>query len=251
GGDHNAPDLAVTHARKMVADGADLIDVGGESTRPGAAYVPVDQEIARTAPVIQAIRRELDVPISIDTRKTPVARETVAAGASIVNDVSGFTFDADLAGFCAAEQLPVMVMHAQGDPQTMQDAPTYHDVLLDVYDFLETRVDALVAAGIPRGQIIVDPGIGFGKNLQHNLLLLNRLSLFHALGCAILLGVSRKRFIGTIANAPDPKDRAAGSISVGLRAVMDGVQMLRVHDVAETRSALDLWMAVHHADFGE
>jgi dihydropteroate synthase len=251
GGDHNAPEQALAHARQMVAEGADLIDVGGESTRPGAEYVPTDQEIARTAPVIRAIKAQMDIPISIDTRKTEVAQATVAAGADIVNDVSGFTFDADLAGYCAQTDLPVMVMHAQGDPQTMQDAPRYDDVLLDVYDFLEERVEALVAAGIPRHQIIVDPGIGFGKTLQHNLLLLNRLSLFHALGCAILLGVSRKRFIGTIANAPDPKDRASGSVSVGLRAVMDGVQMLRVHDVAETRSALDLWMAVHRAEYDE
>jgi dihydropteroate synthase len=251
GGDHNAPDQALAHARQMVVEGADLIDIGGESTRPGAEYVPIDQEIARTAPVIRAIKAQMDIPISIDTRKTEVAQATVEAGADIVNDVSGFTFDADLAGYCADASLPVMVMHAQGDPQTMQDAPRYDDVLLDVYDFLEQRVEALVAAGIPRHQIIVDPGIGFGKTLQHNLLLLNRLSLFHALGCAILLGVSRKRFIGTIANAPDPKDRASGSVSVGLRAVMDGVQMLRVHDVAETRSALDLWMAVHRAAYDE
>lgn len=251
GGDHNAPEQAVAHACQMVAEGADLIDVGGESTRPGASFVPPAQEIARTAPVIKAIRAELDIPLSIDTRKTEVARAAVAAGAHIVNDVSGFTFDADLAGYCADAGLPVMVMHAQGDPQTMQDAPRYDNVLLDVYDFLEERVEALVAAGIPRAQIIVDPGIGFGKTVQHNLLLLNRLSLFHALGCAILLGVSRKRFIGTIGNAPEPKDRAAGSVSVGLRAVADGVQMLRVHDVAQTRSALDLWMAVHRASHDE
>jgi dihydropteroate synthase len=251
GGDHNAPEQAVAHARQMVAEGADLIDVGGESTRPGASFVPPAQEIARTAPVIKAIRAQLDIPLSIDTRKTEVARAAVAAGAHIVNDVSGFTFDADLAGYCADAGLPVMVMHAQGDPQTMQDAPRYDNVLLDVYDFLEERVEALVAAGVPRAQIIVDPGIGFGKTVQHNLLLLNRLSLFHALGCAILLGVSRKRFIGTIGNAPEPKDRAAGSVSVGLRAVADGVQMLRVHDVAQTRSALDLWMAVHRASHDE
>jgi dihydropteroate synthase len=251
GGDHNAPEQAVAHARQMVAEGADLIDVGGESTRPGASFVPPAQEIARTAPVIKAIRAQLDIPLSIDTRKTEVARAAVAAGAHIVNDVSGFTFDADLAGYCADAGLPVMVKHAQGDPQTMQDAPRYDNVLLDVYDFLEARVEALVAAGVPRAQIIVDPGIGFGKTVQHNLLLLNRLSLFHALGCAILLGVSRKRFIGTIGNAPEPKDRAAGSVSVGLRAVADGVQMLRVHDVAQTRSALDLWMAVHRASHDE
>ena len=251
GGDHNAPDQALDHARQMVADGADLIDIGGESTRPGAAFVPDDQEIDRTAPVIGRIRAEMDVPISIDTRKSAVAGAAIAAGANIVNDVSGFTFDPALAGYCADNGLPVMVMHTQGEPQTMQIAPSYENVLLEVYDFLEARVEFLVSQGIPRTQIIIDPGIGFGKTTNHNLELLNRLSLFHALGCGILLGVSRKRFIGTIGNAPEPKDRTAGSIAVGLRAVMDGVQMLRVHDVAETRSALDLWMAVHQAEFPE
>lgn len=251
GGDHDAPAQAVAHARQMVADGADLIDVGGESTRPGADWVAVTDEIARIEPVIARIRAQMPVPISIDTRKEPVARAAVAAGADIVNDVSGFTFDGALAGYCAQQSLPVMVMHTQGPPQTMHLAPRYDNVLLDVYDFLEERVAHLMDLGIPRGQIVLDPGIGFGKDLEQNLLILNRLSLFHALGCAILLGVSRKRFIGTIGNAPDPKDRAAGSVSVGLRAVMDGVQMLRVHDVAETRSALDLWMAVQRGEHVE
>ncbi|WP_319826416.1 dihydropteroate synthase [Thalassovita sp.] len=244
GGDHDAPDAALDHARLMVALGADMIDVGGESTRPGAEWVPDAMEIARTEPVIARIRRDLRVPVSIDTRKEPVARAAVAAGADAVNDVSGFTFDAALAGYCAAEGLPVMAMHAQGDPQTMQDAPGYDNVLLDVYDFLEERVAHLESLGIPRARIMVDPGIGFGKTLDHNLALLNRLSLFHALGCAILLGVSRKRFIGTLGNAPDPKDRMAGSVSVALHGVMNGAQMVRVHDVVETRSALNLWMAV-------
>lgn len=251
GGDHNAPDQALEHARQMVAQGADLIDVGGESTRPGAQYVPDDQEIARTVPVIERVRANIHIPMSIDTRKAGVARAAVAAGAGIVNDVSGFTFDPDLAEYCAQDGLPVMVMHAQGDPQTMQDAPRYDDVLLDVYDFLEERVAFLMSKGIPRSQIVVDPGIGFGKTIDHNLKLLNRLSLFHALGCPILLGVSRKRFIGTIGKAEAPKDRVAGSVSVGLRAVMDGVQMLRVHDVAETRSALDLWMAVQRGAYSD
>lgn len=244
GGDHDAPDAALAHARQMVAEGADLIDVGGESTRPGAAWVSVGEEVARVTPVIRRIRAEIRLPISIDTRKQPVAQAAIAAGADIVNDVSGFTFDAALGAYCAAENLPVMVMHTKGDPQTMHLSPQYENVLLEVYDFLEERVSHLESLGIPRGQIMVDPGIGFGKTLEHNLLILNRISLFHALGCPILLGVSRKRFIGTIGNAPEPKDRAAGSVSVALRSVLDGVQMLRVHDVAETRSALNLWTAV-------
>lgn len=244
GGDHTGAEAALAHARQMAADGADLIDVGGESTRPGATWVTVGDEIARVEPAIRSIRAHLRLPISIDTRKEPVARAAIAAGADIVNDVSGFTFDTALAGYCAAEDLPVMVMHTKGDPKTMQVAPQYDNVLLDVYDYLEQRVAYLTGLGIPRGRIMVDPGIGFGKTLEHNLLLLNRISLFHALGCPILLGVSRKRFIGTIGNAPEPKDRTAGSVSVALHGVMDGVQMLRVHDVAETRSALNLWRAV-------
>lgn len=244
GGDHAGAQAALDHARQMVAEGADLIDVGGESTRPGASWVSARDEIARIDPVIRQIRAEMRLPISVDTRKEPVARAAIAAGADIVNDVSGATFDSAMAGFCAANDLPVILMHSQGDPATMQLAPQYENVLLDVYDFLEERVAHLVSLGLPRHQIMVDPGIGFGKSLEHNLLLLNRISLFHALGCPILLGVSRKRFIGTIGNAPDPKDRTSGSVSVALHGVMDGVQMLRVHDVAETRSALNLWMAV-------
>lgn len=244
GGDHAGAQAALDRARQMVAQGADLIDVGGESTRPGASWVSARDEIARIDPAIRLIRAEMRLPLSVDTRKESVARAAIAAGADIVNDVSGATFDSAMAGYCAANDLPVILMHSQGDPATMQLAPQYENVLLDVYDFLEERVAHLVSLGLPRHRIMVDPGIGFGKSLEHNLLLLNRISLFHALGCPILLGVSRKRFIGTIGNAPEPKDRAAGSVSVALHGVMDGVQMLRVHDVAETRSALNLWMAV-------
>ncbi|MYM54721.1 dihydropteroate synthase [Thalassovita mangrovi] len=247
GGRHNAPDQALAHARVMVGQGAAIIDIGGESTRPGAAEVPVEEEIRRTAPVIAAIRAEMAVPISIDTRKKPVAQAAIDAGADLVNDVAGFTFDPDLAPYCVAHDLPVCVMHAQGDPETMQQAPRYDDVLLDVYDYLEERVAALEAAGIPRTRILTDPGIGFGKKMEHNLPLLRRIGLFHSLGCPILLGVSRKKFIGTLGNAPEPRDRAAGSVAVALGAVAQGVQVLRVHDVFETRSALNLWQAVHTA----
>ncbi len=243
GGRHDAPQAATAHARAMVDAGADIIDVGGESTRPGATEVPVHAEIARTAPVIAAIRAALPTLMSIDTRKAAVGQAAIAAGASLINDVAGFTFDPALAGVAAKAQAPVCVMHAQGDPQTMQQNPIYDDVLLDVFDFLEERVTWLEAQGIPRARISVDPGIGFGKTLDHNLALLQRIGLFHALGCPILLGVSRKRFIGTIGNAPDAAQRAPGSVAVALHAVSQGVQILRVHDVYETRSALDLWQA--------
>ncbi|CUH65614.1 Dihydropteroate synthase [Thalassovita gelatinovora] len=244
GGQYDAPERALAHARTMAGQGADIIDIGGESTRPGAVEVPIDDEIHRTAPVIQAIRAEMEMPISIDTRKCPVAQAAIEAGADLVNDVAGFTFDPGLALYCGNKGVPVCVMHAQGDPETMQAAPHYDDVLLDVYDFLAARIDALLAAGIDRTQIMVDPGIGFGKTLDHNLALLKRISLFHSLGCPILLGVSRKKFIGTLGNAPDPADRAAGSVALALAAVAQGVQVLRVHDVFETRSALNLWQAV-------
>ena len=244
GGQHNAPDGARAAALAMVAAGAAIIDIGGESTRPGAVFVPEDQEIARTSPAIAALRRDSDVPISIDTRKAQVAQAALGAGASLVNDVSGFTFDAALAPLCADHGVPVCVMHAQGDPATMQNDPVYGNVLLDVYDYLAERVAALENVGIDRSRIVVDPGIGFGKTQAHNLTLLRNIALFHGLGCAVLLGASRKRFIGTIGGQPQADARAPGSIAVGLAALTQGVQILRVHDVAETAQALRLWRAV-------
>jgi len=237
----------------IAADGASfglplagIIDIGGESTRPGAALVPDSEEIDRTVPVIAGLRRQTDVALSIDTRKAAVARAAIKAGAGLINDVSGFTYDPALASLAAQSGLPVCVMHAQGDPATMQQAPHYDNVLLDVYDFLETQVTALERAGIARDQVVVDPGIGFGKTTAHNLALLRNIALFHGLGCAILLGASRKRFIGEVGNAPPADARAPGSIAVGLAALGQGVQILRVHDVAETAQAIRLWQAVQN-----
>ncbi|NCQ24663.1 MAG: dihydropteroate synthase [Rhodobacteraceae bacterium CG17_big_fil_post_rev_8_21_14_2_50_63_15] len=247
GGLHFDPEIAVVHARAMAAAGAAILDVGGESTRPGAAPVAIEDEIARTAPVIAAIRAQTTTPISIDTRKSDVARAAHLAGADLVNDVSGLTFDPDLAPFASLHALPVCVMHAQGTPETMQQDPHYDNVLLDIYDWLAGRIEALTALGIPRARIVTDPGIGFGKTRAHNLLLLQNLSLFHGLGCPILLGASRKRFIGDISNTPLASDRIPGSLAVALAGVAQGVQILRVHDVTETRAALDLWRAVTFA----
>lgn len=244
GGQHNGPAAALAHAKRMIAEGADMVDVGGESTRPGAKTVPEEAEIARTAPVIGAICSGLPVPVSIDTRKSEVARAAHEAGAALVNDVSGFTYDKALARYCQANDLPVCVMHAQGDPETMHLDPRYDDVLLDVYDFLAAQVIFLRDLGIPRERIIVDPGIGFGKTLEHNLKILSGISLFHALGCPVLLGASRKGFIRTLSAADEPKERMPGSLAVALGAVAQGVQILRVHDVKETRQALALWHAV-------
>lgn len=243
GGQFNAPEAAIARVLDMQRQGATLIDIGGESTRPGSNYVEIEEEIARTAPVIQAVAPHLEAPISIDTRKSQVGLAALQAGAALLNDVSGFTFDAELAPLAAKHGVPVCVMHAQGDPATMQDDPSYDDVLLDVFDFLEAQVLMLESLGLPRDQIIVDPGIGFGKTLDHNLALLARISLFHSLGCPILLGASRKRFIGTIADVAEAQARAPGSIAVALQSVSQGIQFLRVHDVAETRQALSLWHA--------
>jgi len=244
GGRYLDPEAAVAQARHMISEGAGLIDIGGESTRPGAATVPSEEEIRRVAGPIAALAEGLDVPISIDTRKASVAGAALTAGAAIVNDVSGFTHDPALAELCANHAVPVCVMHAQGEPQTMQNDPRYDDVRLDVYDFLSDRINALEAAGIARERIIVDPGIGFGKTIDHNLMLLSDMSLFHGLGCPILLGASRKRFIGTITGADAADRRVMGSVAVALHAAAQGVQIMRVHDVDETRQALAMWQAI-------
>lgn len=244
GGLHDAPDTAAARVKQMLQEGADLIDVGGESTRPGAAFVPIETEIARIEPVIHAVRRNgVSAPISIDTRKSKVADAACAAGADLINDVSGFTFDDALAATALRQDVPVCVMHAQGDPATMQNDPHYDDVLLDVFDWLEERIEYLERQGIPRSRIIADPGIGFGKTDAHNLALLQRISLFHGLGVAVLLGVSRKGFIGRLANVQNPDARAPGSVSVALSAVNQGVQIIRAHDVAEHAQAIAMWRA--------
>jgi dihydropteroate synthase len=245
GGAYLAPKDALAQARDMVAQGADILDIGGESTRPGAATVPDNEEIARVEPVIRALTGAGSVPVSIDTRKSAVALAALAAGAAIVNDVSGFTYDPDLVDVVAGADAPVCLMHTQGTPDTMQDAPQYSDALLDVYDFLEARIRHAEAAGISRSRIMVDPGIGFGKTVEHCLELLRGISLFHSLGCAILLGVSRKSFIGAVAGVESAQDRVSGSVSVAMLAVGQGVQVLRVHDIAAHQQALALNRAVN------
>ena len=245
GGRFHAAEVAVAHARGMAEAGADILDIGGESTRPGAAEVSAGDEIARTEPVIRALTGAgLDTPISIDTRKAEVAEAALAAGAGIVNDVAALSFDPQLAEVVAKADVPLCLMHAQGDPATMQNDPRYDDVLLDVYDYLEARISVAEAAGIRRDRIIVDPGIGFGKTVEHNLALIRGLSLFHGLGCPILLGASRKRFIGTVGRADKADDRVPGTLAVTLAGIAQGVQIHRVHDMAEAKQALRLWAAV-------
>lgn len=243
GGDRMAVGDALAAVRGM-AD-ADVLDIGGESTRPGADFVPDDVEISRVVPVIAAIREAgIATPISIDTRKAAVAAAALEAGADIVNDVSALAFDAAMAGLVAERDVPICLMHTQGDPATMQHGPRYDDVVTEVFYQLAERIDVACAAGIRRGRIIADPGIGFGKTLQHNVTLLHELALYHDLGVPLLLGASRKRTIGTIGNAPKAKDRMPGSLAVALHGAALGAQILRVHDVRETRQALNLHLAL-------
>jgi dihydropteroate synthase len=245
GGRYLSQSSAVAQGR-LVAKSAEVVDVGGESTRPGAVEVPAHEEIARTVPVIEALRAGgMRAPISIDTRKAMVAAAALSAGATLVNDVSGLDFDPSLGKVVARAGVPVVLMHAQGLPGTMQDDPQYGDVLLDVYDGLSQRIDRAEAMGIARHQIAIDPGIGFGKTQEHNLALLRRMSLFHGLGCPLVLGTSRKRFVGSIGRAETADDRMPGSVAVALAGIAQGVQITRVHDVAETRQALRLWQALN------
>jgi len=244
GGQFDSLAAAMAHAQTMQQDGADIIDIGGESTRPGANYVDVANEITRTVPAVTGLRQEIALPLSIDTRKAGVAEAAVAAGADWINDVSALSFDEDMARLVARSGAPICLMHAPSDPKTMQQHTTYEDVLLDVYDYLATRIEFALGHAIARKKIIVDPGIGFGKTLEHNLVLLRGLALFHGLGCPILLGASRKRFIGTISGAEQVGDRMPGSVAAALAAVAQGAQIIRVHDVLPTVQALKLWAAV-------
>ncbi len=241
GGMFDQDKLAVTHGIKLEHSGADILDIGGESTRPGAELVPDQIEIYRIKPVIKGIREFSDVLISIDTRKSSVADAAIRFGANIVNDVSALKYDKDLASIVSQKNAPICLMHAQGDPSTMQASPTYDDVLLDVYDYLSERIEYAESKGFSRRDIIIDPGIGFGKTTKHCLRLIQNISLFHALGCPILLGVSRKRFIGELAEEPNPMRRLAGTVALGLQGISQGVQITRVHDIAEMRQALTLW----------
>jgi dihydropteroate synthase len=240
---------AIAAAAALADAGADILDIGGESTRPGAAEVAVAEEISRTAPVIAGLRAARPgVPLSIDTRKAPVARAALDAGAVMVNDVAALGFDAGMADLLAGSGAALCLMHAQGRPETMQADPRYDDVLLEVYDFLEARLAQAEAAGVARSRILVDPGIGFGKTQAHNLALLRGLSLFHGLGCPILLGASRKRFIGSIGGTERADERAPGTLAVTLAALAQGVQLHRVHDVAEVAQGLRLWRAITMGD---
>ncbi len=242
GGRFLEPAAAVDHALRLADEGADLLDIGGQSTRPGSAPVEPDEELRRVLPVIAALAEQTTVPISIDTDKAIVAREALAAGAEAINDITALTGDADMLPTAVDNGCGVCAMHMQGTPRTMQQEPVYDDVVEEVFQYLRERRAALTAAGIQQSRIALDPGIGFGKTTEHNLALLSNARRFHALGCPLLFGPSRKRFIGEVLGN-SAADRTAGTIGVALSLARQGVQILRVHDVAAVRDALLLFEA--------
>jgi dihydropteroate synthase len=243
GGLHADVDAAVAHALRLAAEGADVLDIGGESTRPGAQEVSVDEELARVIPVIERLARETALPISIDTSKPEVMRAAVAAGAGMINDVYALRREGALDA-AAALGVPVVLMHMQGEPRSMQAAPDYNDVVAEVHRFLAERIFSAEMAGIPKKKIVIDPGFGFGKTTAHNLALLARFERFTDLGVPALAGLSRKRSIGEITGRDDAQARIHGSVAAHLIAAQRGAKLLRVHDVAATVDALKVWNAV-------
>lgn len=247
GGLYLKPAQALAQARRMQDEGAAIIDIGGESTRPGAALVTVDEELQRVMPVIEALRAESDIPLSIDTSTPQVMTAAAAAGVSLINDVRALQREGALAA-AAATNLPVCLMHMQGEPQTMQQDPHYRDLITDISEFFRARLAASEQAGIPRSRILLDPGFGFGKTPAQNLQLVNRLAAFMPLGCPLLVGVSRKSTIGKILGDASA-DRRLGSVAAALLAFMNGASVLRVHDVAATVEALRVVETIQRETF--
>lgn len=230
GGSYDDPERAVDHALKLVGDGADILDIGGESSRPGAGAVSVDEEIERVIPVVAAISRHVSIPVSIDTTKAEVARRALDAGAAMINDISALRFDTDMADVVRLSGCSVVLMHMAGTPRTMQISPFYSDVVAEVLAFFEERISFALDGGISRGKIIVDPGIGFGKTLEHNLEILRKIDMFRTTGCPLMIGVSRKGMIGTLTGAPI-SGRDWGTAAITSWCIFKGVEIHRVHDV--------------------
>jgi dihydropteroate synthase len=243
GGVHDTLDAAIAHGLRLAEDGADALDIGGESTRPGAQDVPLEEELRRTIPVVEALAKRVSIPVGIDTSKPEVMRAAVQAGAGLINDVYALRREGALEA-AAALGVPVVLMHMQGEPRTMQDAPDYDDVVAEVHRFLAERIFACEMAGIDRKRIVVDPGFGFGKTGAHNLQLLAQLHRFTELGVPVLAGLSRKKTIGQLTGRSEPRDRIHGSVAAALIAAQRGAKLLRVHDVAATVDALKVWAAV-------
>ncbi len=242
GGRNAQTDAAIGHGLQLAKEGADILDIGGESTRPGSEGVPLDEELARVIPVIEALARA-GFKVSCDTRKAAVMRAALEAGASIINDVSALQYDPGSLAAMAESNCPVILMHAQGDPKTMQLNPVYEDVALDVYDALEARIAACVAVGISKGRLIADPGIGFGKSFRHNLDLLRQFTLLHGLGVPLVMGLSRKGFVGALTGEKRAANRMHGSVGGAVWSALNGAHILRVHDVKGTVEALAVAMA--------
>jgi len=241
GGRYLEREKAVEHGIAMARDGADIIDVGGESTRPYSKKISIDEEMERVIPVIEALSRELSIPICIDTYKTEIAKMAIEAGASMINDISAFRFDPDLISVVQESGIPVILMHMKGTPDNMQDNPTYDDLIGEILDFLNSAVDRALNGGIHKDMIIIDPGIGFGKTFDHNLEIINALTKFHSFGRPILLGTSRKAFIGHILDR-EVHDRDTGTMATIAAGVMNGAHIVRVHDVkkgVETVKVID------------
>ncbi len=243
GGRYASRPAAIAHSRALMAAGADILDIGGESTRPGAAPVSIAEELDRVVPIIEELAKE-GALVSIDTRRAAVMRAALAAGARIVNDVTALAGDPESLPIVAESGAAVVLMHMQGEPRTMQQDPTYRDAPLDIYDFFAERIAACTAAGIDPARIALDPGIGFGKRDPHNLAILADLALYHGFGCALLLGVSRKSFIGRLSRGEDASQRLGGSLAAAIAGLDRGVQVIRVHDVAETAQAVAIWQAI-------
>jgi dihydropteroate synthase len=235
GGKFNTSTAALAQAQAMIAGGADIIDVGGQSTRPGAQQITVAEELDRVLSVLQVLRKEIPVPISVDTTRAAVAKAAVEVGADIVNDISGGTFDPEMLSSVAKIGVPIILMHIRGNPQTMAQFTDYQNLIQEIYNFLAKQIAAAVAAGIDQRKIIIDPGIGFAKNYEQNLEIFRRLSELRQLNCPILVGASRKSFIGRILNQPDPKARVWGTAAACCTAIFNGADILRVHDVKEMR----------------
>ena len=240
GGQFAAADAAVEHALRLVEEGADILDIGGESTRPGATSVEFNEELARVIPVVQELARRTEVPLSIDTTKAEVARQAIDQGAQIVNDISGLRFDPEMIPVCQATRAGIVCMHILGTPQTMQDNPQYANVVLEISDYFSERLEILEQAGIERSRVVLDPGVGFGKTARHNLEILSHIKRFRNLGRPVLIGHSRKRFLKSLLGRP-VEERSSGTIGVSVALAMQQTDILRVHEVRSVRDALTAW----------
>jgi dihydropteroate synthase len=253
GGQNFLPEKAIQYALQLMEDGADILDIGGESTRPNAHIITPNEEQRRVIPVIRAVKSQAQqrgIKISVDTRNATTMRAALDSGADIINDVSALTHDANSLAIAAASNAQIILMHMQGTPQTMQNNPVYKNVVQDVFEYLEQRIIICVAAGISKSRIIADPGLGFGKTVDHNVALLTHVHEFQKLGVPVLIGASRKSFLAKLAGLNNEQSRLPASLAAAITATQQGAQILRVHDVAQTLQMLRVWQGLHHIDKG-